>query len=367
MGRGIVIVFTVIVLAVIGVNVNNLLRTGGMYRDLVYHAPQNCTPIDGMAGPEDIQMAGPYAIVSSDDRRATRAAKAAGTIEGTQFGNLYALDMRAENPNPLQLILDGPEDFHPHGLSIWQMGPDTYRLFLINHPAAGGHTVELYDWNAGEARAVHVETIADPHMLSPNDLVATGPRSFYFTNDSGSETALGGMVESLFLLPRAQVGYYDGTAARFVIEDMVLANGINTSKDGTELYVSELGRAAIRFYDIDPETMDVKFRDIIGINTNPDNIDVAEDGSLWVGSHVNIFKFLAYAADDEALAPTHILKITLDREKAKDMQSGLAGHIDEVMLTDGSDISASTVGVPYGDRFLIGSVMDSGILMCGIE
>ena len=35
----------------------------------------------------------------------------------------------------------------------------------------------------------------------------------------------------------------------------------------------------------------------IKTNTGPDNIDVAEDGALWIGGHTKVFDFLAHAED----------------------------------------------------------------------
>ncbi len=364
MTRGVFVFISVVVLSVIGVFVYNTVLALGVTKELAYHAPDQCYRVTGqdMAGPEDIQLAGPYAIVSADDRRATSAAVAAGEAVNPAFGGIYVMDMRLPRPDALRMTHDGPADFHPHGLSIWKLDDHKYRLFLINHPVAGGHTVELFDWDVTQGMTMtHVETITDPHMLSPNDLVATGPRQFYFTNDSGSETDLGRMLEPLLRLSRAQVGYYDGAAARFVIEGLKMANGINISRDGSTLYVAELMAGTMNFYDIDLETMDVTFKDHVAINTGIDNIDVDEDGNLWIGAHPKLLAFVSYATDESKLAPTHVMKFTLDHE------DGQGGRIDEVMLTDGSDISASTVAVKFGNRIAIGSVMDAHALICELD
>lgn len=363
MTRGVFVFISVVVLGCIGVFVYNTLLGLGVTKELAYHAPDQCYRVTGkdMAGPEDIQIAGPYAVISADDRRATSAAVAAGDAVSTKFGGVYVMDMRLPRPDALRMSHDGPEDFHPHGLSIWKLDDRKYRLFLINHPVAGGHTVELFDWDMDQGLVLtHVETITDPHMLSPNDLVATGPRSFYFTNDRGSETDLGRTLESVMRLSRSQVGYYDGTNGRFVITDLKMANGITTSHDGTELYVAELMRGTVNFYDIDQATMDVTLTDQVALNTGLDNLDVDEDGNIWSGAHVKLLDFVTYAGDETKLAPSHIVKLTLNKD-------GPGGKVDEVLLSDGADISASTVAAKFGNRIAIGSVMDSHALICELD
>ena len=37
--------------------------------------------------------------------------------------------------------------------------------------------------------------------------------------------------------------------------------------------------------------------------TNPDNIEIAEDGSLWVAGHPRVFEFLKHAKDAAHPAP----------------------------------------------------------------
>ena len=69
-----------------------------------------------------------------------------------------------------------------------------------------------------------------------NDLVATGPDSFYVTNDGCIRHPSSGMrlipVELLTGWRCGSVVYYDGNSARTVGDGYNMANGINLSPDG---------------------------------------------------------------------------------------------------------------------------------------
>ena len=64
--------------------------------------------------------------------------------------------------------------------------------------------------------------------ISPNDIVATGEDSFYFTNYIKFDVK----VELLRGLSLGSVGFYDGTRGHILLTGRNIPNGINTSPDG---------------------------------------------------------------------------------------------------------------------------------------
>ena len=64
--------------------------------------------------------------------------------------------------------------------------------------------------------------------ISPDDIVATGEDSFYFTN----YYKFNHDEELLRRLSLGSVGFYDGTRGRIVLVGKSIPNGINTSPDG---------------------------------------------------------------------------------------------------------------------------------------
>ena len=74
-----------------------------------------------------------------------------------------------------------------------------------------------------------------------------------------------------------------------------------------------------------------------------------------MGCHPKLLKFLAHSKDHSKLSPSEIIKITY-QGKGK-------AHLESIYLNDGSEISASTVGVSFKAQLLIGSVFEKHILL----
>ena len=65
--------------------------------------------------------------------------------------------------------------------------------------------------------------------------------------------------------------------------------------------------------------------------------------------------FLQHAADPEVHSPSQVVRLVLTDDG--DVET------DEVMMTDGSDLSGSSVALPIGrDRLLVGSVFEPHFL-----
>lgn len=351
------LVFGVIALIALGLFVNSIVRATGAYRDLAYQYDGTCLKIDGLVGAEDIQIdhATGIAFVSNQDRRKYQA----GTPEP---GYIAVLDMKQPRPEAVRIGTGGIEAFYPHGISLFRMDNGGLRLFVISHVPDEVDRVEIFDvvdGPEGLPQLVHVRTVTDPLLLSPNDLVAVGPEAFYYSNDHGSETDLGRTLEDALRLPRSNVGYFDGTAARIVADHMRYANGVNVSADGKTLYAAEITGRQVRIFNRDPASDDLELHDVVPLNTLPDNIDIAQDGSLWIGAHPKIIDFVSHAKDETAHSPSEVIRLIPD-------PTGTGGTAELVYLQDGAEISGSSVAAAYGSRFLIGAVFDPHILMCSI-
>jgi len=64
-------------------------------------------------------------------------------------------------------------------------------------------------------------------IRSLNGLVAVGYDKFYFTNDI--EYCF--IMEAMFRLPFGSIGFYNGSAAHLVVEDLFIPNGLALSDD----------------------------------------------------------------------------------------------------------------------------------------
>lgn len=303
-----------------------------------------CQSLEVAPGTEDvtIHQGSGMVFVSAADRR----------TPNPLAGGIWTFDIADPDHTLVYASVDGPEDFQPHGISLWEADDGTKRLFVINHPVAGGHTVEIFDID-DEWRLVHAETIAYPELSSPNDLVAVGPRQFYATNDRGFVGGIMEPLEAYFGLPASSVSYFDGEAGRIAARGLIYANGVNVSADGTMLYVAEFLGRRVNVYERNRETGYLTHRRSIPVRTGADNIEIDESGHLWIGAHPRVFDFLAHAGDETALAPSHVIRV--DPE---------TGQVVTVLYTHGEELSGSSVGAPYQYQFVVGAVFDSNVLIC---
>lgn len=326
-----------------------LLSNTGQFRSIESVGNTNCQVVTGVVGAEDMLIDGNRVFVSIDDRRASMAGRPVR-------GRIALLDLTQNRLVPVDITGDQPVDFHPHGISLWRdpaTGETT--LFVINHFEFGGSRVELFTVEA-DGKLSHQGGIVSAEMNSPNDLVAVGPNRFYVTNDHGSTTPLGTTLENYLQLPRANVVYFDGSNFRRVVEGLTFANGINVTPDGRRLYLAEVTGFAVSTFDRDIDSGRLTLVDRTPVPSGPDNIEIAADGSLWIGAHPHLLDFVTHAQDATALSPSEVLRLVPQGD----------GLTVETVLTDPGDLlSGSSVAVDAGNgRFLVGSVFEEKLLDC---
>lgn len=333
-----------------------VLYRGGAFRPLEPHFAGSCTSLPLTASAEDmtVDRERGQVYVSYLDRQAL--VKGQGKNIGSVQGTIMRLDL---NQSPLVLVdalLDKPAHLRTHGLSLY-IDPEGKRsLFVINHPVNRGQEpelVEVFD-ELSPGQFTHRETFASPLFNSPNDVAAVGPRQFYVANDKVLKGGLAGALQQLGI-GGSPLAYFDGTSARVVMDNIASAGGINVSPDGKTLYVSETSAQRVRALARNPENGAVTDLARIGVPTSPDNIDIAEDGSLWVTGHANTFKLIQHFING-APAPTQVLRVTPD--------TGNGTTMEEIYLNNGEQISTGSVAVTYGQKLLIGSITARQILIC---
>jgi arylesterase/paraoxonase len=341
-----------LVVLVAAVGTLYVLNRGGAFRTIEPHFAGRCEslPLDASAEDITIDRERGLAYLSYLDRQAL--VKGDGTnVQGT----IMRLDL---NRTPLMLeqaLLDKPAHLRTHGLSLYIDAAGNRSLFVINHPVNRGsepELVEVFDEIApGQFR--HRETFASPLFNSPNDLAAVGPRQFYVANDKVLKGGLAAGLQQLGI-GGSPLTYFDGTDARVVVDDIAAGGGINVSADGGTLYVTETAGQRLRVLARNAGDGSLRETARISLPTSPDNVDVAADGSLTVAGHANTVKLIQHFSNG-APAPSQVLRVIPDNGGAS---------VDEIYLNAGDQISASSVGVTYGNKLLIGSITARQILVC---
>jgi arylesterase/paraoxonase len=305
-----------------------------------YFAGQ-CETLELNESAEDMQVDRErgFAYLSLIDRGALARGEAAQ-------GWIGRLDLNADTLVVEPALIDPPDHLRPHGLSLHIDENGRRTLVVINHPLNRGIDAEHVELFAEEepGRFRHVSTFTDPLITRPNDLVAVGPGQYYVANDSPPNS---GELTNLV--------YVDHNGARAVADDIRSGGGINVSRDGMTLYIAETGGNAVRVLNRNPADGSVETLSEIDLGTAPDNIDVATDGSLWIGAHSSLFGLVMHFIIGTD-APSQILRVEPDN---------LA--IEEIYYNRGDQISAGSVGLTYGNKLLIGSITDPKILICEMD
>ncbi len=340
---------TVILFGIISLMVLRTLWYSGMFRKSELVKQNQGQLVKGMIGAEDITVDHELglALVSSCDRRKI----ASGT---PVKGAIYLFDFMAipVKVTDLTRTFDQP-DFRPHGISLYTDPFDSSKwLFVVNHRISG-HFIEIFKFS--DSTLTHTETISHPLIQRPNDIVATGKRSFYFTNDHNKNEGIRATLEDLLLVGTGNIAYFDGKDIEILDKGIRFANGINISKDFKKLYVASPTDGNIYVYKTTPFN---RFQ-TIKCNTGVDNLEWDEEGNLWVGAHHKLLSFLNHSKNPGNLSPSHIIKIEFDKDSHP--------KIINFYLNDGTPISGSSVAAVHKNTILTGSVFDEGVLLLNKE
>jgi len=333
------------------------LDTAGVFTDVTPGFAGTCEMIGGVIGAEDIVIddKSGLAFISATDRRAPK------TLPSPQDG-LYVLEL-AHPEKGVTKLSGTPKDFHPHGISLYRGADGTLTLMAVNHRAAGGSSIDIFGVSESMAggstpMAALSErgSIQSSLLFSPNAVAAVGLDRFYATNDHGSHTDFGQLLENWLALPRANVVYYDGAVPRIVAEDLRFANGIAASADFSKLYIAEtLGRDILTFR-IQRGTGALTLENKIALPAGLDNIRLDAGGNLWVAGHPKLFALLAYGTDATKPSPSEVFELKT--------VGGIPGTPRAVYTNLGKEIGASSTGAYANGELLIGSVFDPKILDC---
>ncbi len=335
---------------VIGAGTLWLLARGGAFKDIRPHFAGSCEalPLEGSSEDIIVDRERGIAYLSVLDRRSVVDGKDAQ-------GTVARIDLNSRPFAAVTALTSKPAAFRPHGLSLYIGADGSRRLFAINHGRKRGvdpEAVEIFT-EAAPGDFAHAETIRGAELPSPNDLVAVGPRQFYVANDKPRGGGLAAALQQAGF-GGSPLSYFDGPNGRYVLEDIASGSGINASADHRTLYVSETAGKRIRVLER-ADGGEVTERRRIAMDTSPDNIDIAADGSLWVTGHPNTLALIRHFVSGSP-APTQVWHVVPGATQAD--------SIEEIYLDDGTQMSTGSVGATWNRLLLIGSITERKIQIC---
>ncbi len=337
-----------VVFALISFQIFQLLNAAGSFKQISPTKTGNVAVLKGMVGAEDITIDHSLqkALVAADDRRGHREGQPGN-------GAVYLLDYLAEPPSFTDLTEGlGLADFHPHGLSLYHhLADSTKWVFVVNH-RQDGEFVEIFQFT--DSTLVHTESISNEKIVSPNDIVGVGKRAFYFTNDHDTGGGFSHWKDYL-MIGTAQVGYFDGADVEIIDKGLGYANGINVTHDGKYILVATTTDRQVRIYEKATHQLVGK----VDCYTGLDNIELDENGSLWIGCHPKLLVFMEHTRDAANRSPSQVIKVDLDYSNFENSK------VTEIYMNDGDPLSGSSVAVVAGDALLVGTVFEDGVLLIG--
>lgn len=323
-----------------------LLKPAGFFKSIDPHFDGSVVNIYTVAsGTEDIDIDYPNEVllISSTNRRNQ-------SPEMDPNNGIYALNLNGATAQPYKIPTDYIGEMSPHGISVFVEDSISY-VYVINHVGENDF-IELLEYRYDSL--IVIDRFSDPSMVSPNDIHGISTTEFYITNDHSSKDEGQSTKEDYLRLENRNIIHYSAGTYTEVASDMAMPNGINGSIDGTLIYASTtLGQELITFdRNIETGTLTEINRQYIG--SGLDNIDVDEQGNLWIGSHPKMLTFVSHAGDAAKLSPSQIFKLSPTANKG-------VYDVEEVFLSNGDDISASSIGVTYDGDLFIGAVFDKKV------
>lgn len=339
--KKVILGLVIVIVLVIGASAIFIYREAN--REIEPHFAGQCEIMKLDGSSEDIQVDRErgFAYLSLFDR--------SSGISGKDIaqGTIARIDLNAEVPVTTSALISAPDHLHPHGLSLFIDADGQRYIFVVNHPEDrenGEEAVESFR-ETEPGRFAHVETFRNALLTHPNDLVAVGPREFYVAIDTGPRRD--GKPTNLL--------HFRGDDVYIVTNDIESGGGINASADGRFVYVAETDAKAIRVFGRNLADGKLASMRRINLESAPDNIDIADDGSLVVGAHSNTMALVLHFMTGSD-SPSQVLQISTHP----------AGNdtVKEIYLNRGEEISAASVGATYNDLLIIGSITAKKILLC---
>ncbi len=326
----------------VGWFVIQFVRDSGALITLTIVKPQQCRTIENIMGPEDIVIDTQLnmAFISSDDR-----------VAGQQ-GNIYRLSLDAIDYHPEKLFAHVDFEFHPHGIDLYRWPNHQTYIYAINHRKESDF-VEVFAYQ--NDKAIHQQSI-NLHMTNVNDLSVVDGTRFYFTQDHFSETDFFKDVENYLRLPSGAVYYYDGESIIRSFGGISFPNGIAYDKDRNRLYVASMLSTNILRFELALDGRELHVAGMIHLAGGLDNINIDQDGYLWVSSHPKLLKLAAHRRNVDSVSPSQVVKIKLLSDDEYDVQT--------VYLDDGNELSGSSSAAFHNGRLLIGAIYQSHFLVC---
>ncbi|KAJ1910176.1 hypothetical protein IWQ60_010793 [Tieghemiomyces parasiticus] len=288
--------------------------------------------------------------------------------------------------------------YRSHGLTIYEHPASeagTVTVMLVNHGHPDHSSVEIFDHRLDSNTLIHVRTITDPLIRTPNAVVALSPRSFFLTNDfyhrlPGPMRTLEKMTSRAWTDVVVYQPAVEGREAlhssevRRAYGGLVYANGIDIDHDRGLVFVASATGRRVTVFDMDPDTLELTLRMVLkDLPILPDNLRVDHaTGDIYAAGIMRPIEVVTPAHGDhfhpDAKIAWGVVRLSANsisdnrvQGVAKHMPIGdvnRAANATLLLAHPGPWLNLASVAVldPDNHRVMVGSVVSEGVGLCPI-
>ncbi len=333
-----------------------MLQRMDTFKTITNNTPEVCESFEMAGSAEDIEIdyARGIAYLSIQDREAL--------IKGENAqGFIGKIDLNQKPYELVSALTEQPDHLRPHGLSLHIDKAGKRHMAVINHPKNRGIEPEVIDLYTESSNGLFdfVRSVSDPLFQSPNDVLLVESEKFYVGNDKGGISTVDKIQEQMGR-PMSTVVFYDGESASIAVKNLSSVSGINLSLDQQTVYASETNAKRMAVLKRNLADGSLKKIKTVKLTGSPDNINVSEDGSLVVANIPKVWAliqhFIALQNNEYKPSPSQVVRIDFDNKG--DPLS------EELFMSDGYDISTTSVGVIWANKLFMGSIDDKQMHVC---
>ncbi|GAA5961203.1 hypothetical protein JCM3765_001263 [Sporobolomyces pararoseus] len=360
--------------------------------------PAQCQPIDGLEACEDAwvdhELGLAYLACSTREVRSNWA---------PALGSLSASKLPSVSPDTLKLFsfssglhstieLSG---LPPDSQGLWVHGiegflhsdNETISLFVVSHRPrldrsvaenqGADSVIEIFEAKRGKSHARWIKTVRSELVVTPNNLVATGPRSFFVSNDHRRKVHWTRKLEMVHSEPSSVVHCDasrsdDEEPCTVAIDGLIYPNGIAQSPDGSTFFIASTMTGEITTYEIQADYTLFPLPAKISLNRPIDNIHVSPStGSIYASTFPKMFKFMSAAStgglDEKRMIdnPVEIWKVEEEKGEGR-----FYGHQYKTSLVlsdpENTVVSSITTAAPFKNKLLLTGYFTERAVVCDI-
>ncbi|KAE9372007.1 calcium-dependent phosphotriesterase [Stipitochalara longipes BDJ] len=248
------------------------------------------------------------------------------------------------------------------GFDVENVDAATLRFWFVNHrppvdanknyldatKVGANSTIDVFDLKRGKDEMVHVKTVLDPEIKTPNNIAVMSDGSFVVTNDHSSKVGFRKELDIYIGGGNAAYCPASGPCKAATHSKFRFPNGLVRGTDGL-VYVPESAGGSIHVMELQDDGT-LKEVDLIKIGMPLDNLSVDANGDIWASGLTKALQAIPAAHNPfKAQAPTTVWRVSKTPEGYKTFK--VLEDRDKKVLTQ---ISTIQHDVKTGRLFIVG-------------